>query len=385
MNKSKVLLVIGFLVAVNTIIVVNFLRGRSSHPRTSSYVRELYADRNQLISRDLEGQAIMSRGQPINLVGNLVDGGPYWSTVLKLTDEQKETIKKLNDIASEARNLALLRDAQPYEGDTSLRNEKIRANGARRNEAIAQAQRLVSDAIIDGDQATFVIHRYLKTVGFNALDQDRFVELLDLTPAQKQSLTQVFLDATEADYAANSLAVQAPGPIQAPDQPVPTAGPSSEQLRQGLKQSFDKSVRSVLTTAQQERWANLTAPLAPPALPSPDSRRLEPSGPNLVATARAASPGLRTLAEDGSTLNLGDDQKHLLADFEELVGQCLLWAAGDQATGSTDPAGKETTGAIARSRPSFLGAVERFIRFGILTEAQATKLDSLVKARAVPH
>ncbi len=384
MKNWKVATGVVLLVVLNFALMVGFLQRRSTQQRIPSHLEATYAKENDLISQDFAERAAMNKDSLINLIGNLTER-PFWSDVLKVTGEQKKSLKKFNDIVSEARYLSWLADAKPNKGNPSDRYQRILVSDKRREDAIFQAQQMVTSGILDDKQAAFVTQRYLEAVGFNVLYDDNNYEYLGLDPAQKPVLAKVLAKYTEAGAALFSLSSQAGSPIRSP-----VAGPRASQapkkeldynrLHNDLMRNFRDAVRGTLTAAQLKKWEDIIAKRPPLEELSPQARPAASDLQALGDEARKASPTLRVLAENGRSLGLSADQKRLLKGLEEIVGQCLTCIGLDEERATSSGASKESQAdRTSRARSEFLKHAERFATLGVLTEDQANQVGTLIK------
>lgn len=128
----------------------------------------------------------------------------------------------------------------------------------------------------------------------------------------------------------------------------------------------------ILTPNQRETWAKLTAPRTLPANPP------EMPAPSEAATAAIkvdeASPVFHLLAERAEALQLSDAQKKLLKTLDEVTQEGLYWISLKNR--QTDPSAADR---VSQSRAEFLKEAEQVALLGILTEKQASQLQSAVK------
>jgi hypothetical protein len=151
-----------------------------------------YAEENEQISDWLAARAVTSHPGPLNMIGNLT-GGSYCPGVVRLTQEQKDVITKLDKLVRKALYHSMMADAEPFDGPPAVRRKLLAHSAQRRSDAIHHAQRLVFLGLLTEEQASSVTQRYLESMGMGALNNDNVgvAEQIEFTDGQRGKLAEV--------------------------------------------------------------------------------------------------------------------------------------------------------------------------------------------------
>ncbi len=207
---------------------------------------------------ELVGEAMMQRRTDIASIGSLLSS--FWRGELGLTEEQQRVIKKLNHLLCEARYQRRLADAAAVPADEAARAKFLARSWETQLEAIRHGIRLVSLGVLTEEQAAFVTQRELGLWGLSSLYANKnVVEILGLDRNQIAQLDRAHEGATANGQSLMGLAFRT-------DE---KAVKEYQKRVSDQKRENDAAVKEILTPAQLEKWAELTALRpAPPRRPT---------------------------------------------------------------------------------------------------------------------
>ncbi len=284
----------------------------------------------------------------------------WWSEGLPLAPAQAAAIKKLDALIREAADQAALSaadylDTHPPDAQDLL----IRLN-QRLLQTLAHGERMAAAGLLTDPQAAWVTQRYLSSNGhLHVLYDENVQQLLGITADQRKQLATVAEEANQREGLLNLWTVK------------PAEQEYVRTVMEANEKRMNQEALDVLTPAQHELWARLTAPRTLPATPPDLAAPSEAEASRIRITD--ASPVFRILADKADVIQLSTQQKKLLKSLEEVTQEGLYWISLRDA-GLKDE---------AAARSAFVGQAEQIVLTGILTENQVTELGS--GSNSSPH
>lgn len=289
-------------------------------------------------------------------IGDLASSHQSGKPRLPLTDNQEETLKKLDRLLLLAKFAAMDRDADYLESNPRDFEAYLQRSRQRQRAAVRHGQQMTFTGLLSPTQTRYTLQDYISVRKWRSFRLSLIQELLDLTEPQLKQLKQA-----QDNYNKSTRPLFLGSMKPKADQ---------KEIQAGInlyKAEYHRAALAILNSDQRTRYDQLKTRPPPievlpptPPLTAADQQRLD---------LKQRSAVFRSISQQQNQLNLTPKQVEFLQQLTRITQCGLLWIETTQTKQSED-----APDLFEHTLAEFLKHAEQVALQGILSEPQAQQV-----------